>query len=1455
MKSLNHWLVGAALGIAIQSSGAYSETPVEAFLARVQSQQFNTQVMTLPANVPLDAQMYMGQPATQISLDPLGLFDLPDFKIELPGLENLYAIKEKVKSNRFNGRNWTGDVFFVDPYGFESGVQGRAYFIEKDGGITGVINTADKIIQIFPDGAGGQLMISSDPDDFAPEGEPVYDENGTQTQGSAAAPIIGGRIDGESPATMENPYTIDVMYVVTPATAAAVTDVQSLIELSLTSGNDVLENSLVPARLRWVGTHFTPDYQETDLMTPSLYDMKNINDGLMDEVHTVRETLGADMVLMVSHASNYCGIAFLDADPSLAFSAVNHGCMSSYTAIHELGHNLGAHHDTNNAYNNIYTFGYGLQNDVVEPYWRTVMSYGCEGVACSRIPYFSTPTLTYNGLPLGDPETSDNARVLRVRIAEVAGFNAAQVAYCSEHTSSNGDHVTAGRAYTESSGGIFGTLTYYAMGSGDALGSYSFSANTLSEAPAGYFTKSSCASGGETAFPPEMQNLQASVIFSGVHIGGEVFDANSDDIVSVEVKLSTETSWTAATITDSNFTIDIPTIVLGDIEVDFRATDSTGSSFSISHRFSLDIGEPPIIEHRGTSFSDRTVFIRGAYTDPDNEVTEIRYQIDGAGDPVQGTWTTYLIDSNYWDVEILDVPVGAHTIHFYGVDESNQYSNVLSTNLTIPAAKAPLCVLAGAGARYSGGPGEIDINGFSEDINQGDIHLEYRLDGGAWQNIITYTQSNYREVWSASLPITYANNRSVNIEARATDSTGLQTSCGVINYTVAYPAGDEAPTCEFTGIAKHQGYLRYFLMTSDANGNQAQIYAKEASQTSWFQAWPAILTQGSLDIPGYGEFTIQGRVVDDTGLEGFCEQTVTLANEGIAPVVENAYGYFDDTLNTVVASINTIDWDWSLDVDSVQIREFGSSAWLSASRIDERSWEVDLGLLDNKAYSYEARATDVDGHISDIYGFTIDINRPIVPVLSNITYELNGRSAVVSGEAFDENSNLDKIFFKLNDNAPFSMNATASWGVYVNDLVDGANTIEVYATDTGGLESAHQTLAIELDPGDAPELVNTNLSIDPSDLSVHINAHAIDADDDLVRFFIRIDGAETRSYYNYNNGYWSVTVSNLGEGPHQIVVHVEDAVGNSSVSEALDFSIEAVQSCFSGTNDEHVTLGRASTQLMGQTCYGTYCFGGATTYFANGSNDNMGTSASTVVGLNETSEGYYEMGTCSTADTAAPVITLNGSSPMSVVLGATFTDPGATANDNVDGDISVNITVSGTVDTTVAGSYQLTYNVSDAAGNAANQVTRTVNVASDTIAPIITLIGSTPMSINVGGSFVDPGASASDNVDGDISADVVVDGTVNTAVIGNYIINYNVSDAAGNAAAQVSRAVNVVAASHCFESTLADHTAASRVYTKYSLYYATGTATYLGSTYTDANVVVSLEETTPGNWSSVGSCN
>ncbi|MDH5421536.1 MAG: DUF5011 domain-containing protein, partial [Acidimicrobiia bacterium] len=163
--------------------------------------------------------------------------------------------------------------------------------------------------------------------------------------------------------------------------------------------------------------------------------------------------------------------------------------------------------------------------------------------------------------------------------------------------------------------------------------------------------------------------------------------------------------------------------------------------------------------------------------------------------------------------------------------------------------------------------------------------------------------------------------------------------------------------------------------------------------------------------------------------------------------------------------------------------------------------------------------------------------------------------------------------------------------------------------------------------------------------------------------------------------------------------------------------------------------------------------------------------------------------TVEVVDTTAPTITLVGATPVTVEVGSAYIDAGATATDSYDGDLTGSIVTVNPVNTALVGTYTVTYDVVDANGNAAGQVTRTVNVV-DTTAPVITLVGINPQLIEVGAAYTEQGAAAFDSYDGALG--VVIDASaVNTAVIGSYLVTYDVVDSSGNAATRVTRTVIV----------------------------------------------------------------
>jgi surface protein len=166
------------------------------------------------------------------------------------------------------------------------------------------------------------------------------------------------------------------------------------------------------------------------------------------------------------------------------------------------------------------------------------------------------------------------------------------------------------------------------------------------------------------------------------------------------------------------------------------------------------------------------------------------------------------------------------------------------------------------------------------------------------------------------------------------------------------------------------------------------------------------------------------------------------------------------------------------------------------------------------------------------------------------------------------------------------------------------------------------------------------------------------------------------------------------------------------------------------------------------------------------------------------------------SDTTPPVLELLGDNPMVILLNHPCKDPGATATDDQDGYVPIQTT--GTVDITTVGTYPIVYRATDTSGNTAEK-TRIIRVVSiDTVPPVIALLGANPVTVLRGGTYTDAGATASDNFDGNLPSNIVVTNPVQTDTIGTYTVRYNVSDSAGNAAAEVQRTVHVVADSGTF---------------------------------------------------------
>ncbi|RYZ99757.1 MAG: DUF5011 domain-containing protein [Sphingobacteriaceae bacterium] len=186
---------------------------------------------------------------------------------------------------------------------------------------------------------------------------------------------------------------------------------------------------------------------------------------------------------------------------------------------------------------------------------------------------------------------------------------------------------------------------------------------------------------------------------------------------------------------------------------------------------------------------------------------------------------------------------------------------------------------------------------------------------------------------------------------------------------------------------------------------------------------------------------------------------------------------------------------------------------------------------------------------------------------------------------------------------------------------------------------------------------------------------------------------------------------------------------------------------------------------------------------------NQGSYTNKVCGKNEFGE-FEDYRLYIRADITKPVITLIGDQTIMLEQGESYTDEGATAFDNHDGDITSDIIVTEPKlgYEMIPGTYYFRYNVKDAAENEAVEVLRTVIIGADKMAPELVVAGgdTTETIVYSATSFTPPTVTrANDLVDGDVSGLVKIVNPVKMSVVDTYQVVYTVMDRAKNEAKKV----------------------------------------------------------------------
>ncbi len=301
---------------------------------------------------------------------------------------------------------------------------GSFSLVEADGVYRGAVVSPDGVYALTQ-ARGDRYWLT----DVAPR-------RGAEGDDAAPAPQVAAAPASPSARAKRKEAKIGVMFAFTKAAKAAAGTKAALkasAALVITQTNEALRNSGIKAKLKYKGLVKTKGKESPDAVK-NAFRVSKPHDGHFDNLQRVRRRHGGDIVHLftVGDPNALCGGGLIPVKPSWAnpragASTTFLGCLPYLVATHEIGHNLGADHiDYPGISHHSKTQGaYGYYN--VPGNYISVMSYydPCtdNGVfTCVRIPYFSSPTNTYNGQPLGLNKATDNARVIKKFAPRVARY-------------------------------------------------------------------------------------------------------------------------------------------------------------------------------------------------------------------------------------------------------------------------------------------------------------------------------------------------------------------------------------------------------------------------------------------------------------------------------------------------------------------------------------------------------------------------------------------------------------------------------------------------------------------------------------------------------------------------------------------------------------------------------------------------------------------------------------------------------------------------------------------------------------------------------------------------------------------------------------------------------------------------------------------------------------------------
>lgn len=274
--------------------------------------------------------------------------------------------------------------------------------------ITGNVHFGGQMYKIRPLKSGEHAIAAVDFSAMPPDHPAEYDKLPTY------------KMPATITAQADTPINIMVHYTSSAATASG--NISALIDLAVAETNQGYTNSGVFIDMFLVHKSQVT-YTQSGSFSTDLSRYRGTTDGYMDGIHSTRNTVRADVGLLVINNSSSCGLASgIGSTASTAFATAHWDCITGYYSFgHEVGHLQSARHDIDtDSTLTPYAYGHGYRY-TGSPSWRTIMAYNCPS-GCPRLNYWSNPNRLYNGVPMGNSTRADNTRVLNNTRGTVSAF-------------------------------------------------------------------------------------------------------------------------------------------------------------------------------------------------------------------------------------------------------------------------------------------------------------------------------------------------------------------------------------------------------------------------------------------------------------------------------------------------------------------------------------------------------------------------------------------------------------------------------------------------------------------------------------------------------------------------------------------------------------------------------------------------------------------------------------------------------------------------------------------------------------------------------------------------------------------------------------------------------------------------------------------------------------------------